>query len=213
MPDFRGGKFLGNDGHGERSILDLLYDTSAMWIRRGACENDPEWKQLIPYISFFYVVPNISWHMMVYNRENKGGEQRLHDLKSVGIGGHINPEDVQGPTGSVIDLNQALINAMHREWREEIKVDNMNYDPINNPIQGLIYDDSNEVGRVHLGLWLGVMCGNVKPCEANDPAIGNPQFMPAHVIWDIKGQMETWSQIVVDTLLSETFSNGKDDIK
>lgn len=107
------------------------------------CENDPSFRQLIPYI----VVRNRRGRILCYQRKN-GGEKRLDAKWSIGIGGHVNDGD-SGWLGGVI-----------REIREELSgvgvvaLTGNGIGPessLHGPI-GFIRDDSDAVGRVHLGV-------------------------------------------------------------
>ena len=69
-------------------------------------ENDPSFKQLIPYCSFRH------GDQLLITKEARHREGRLHSLWSVGVGGHISSQD-QNLFGSVAE-------AMHREIGEEV---------------------------------------------------------------------------------------------
>ncbi|MBF0234249.1 MAG: hypothetical protein HQK65_14610, partial [Desulfamplus sp.] len=58
------------------------------WLDRSVAETDTQFKQIIPYILIQADNGNLT---AIYKR--KGSESRLHDLWSMGIGGHINPSD------------------------------------------------------------------------------------------------------------------------
>src|SRR3954468_20424210 len=55
---------------------------------RAAMEQDPSFKQLIPYAV-------LKWRDQVfaYRRGHGGGEARLRALRSIGVGGHISSTD------------------------------------------------------------------------------------------------------------------------
>ena len=98
--------------------------------RRADAESDPTWKQVIPY-----VVLRDGDMLYLMRRTRAGGDARLHDLYSLGIGGHVNPGDHDIEAG------------MRREWEEEIDAE---FEPEFTPL-GLLNDDENAVGAVHLG--------------------------------------------------------------
>ena len=68
---------------------------------------------------------------------------RLHGKASIGVGGHLNPVD---------DGEDALMSGLRREWAEELEAD---WEPEFELI-GLLNDDSNPVGAVHLGVVFSV---------------------------------------------------------
>ena len=104
---------------------------------RSIMETDPCYKQVIPYLVFAY---QGSYFLM--QRKSKASEQRLQGKYTLGIGGHMRQEDL---------LNSASIfDWARREFYEEISYDgSFTIKPL-----GIVNDDSNEVGRVHIGLVL-----------------------------------------------------------
>src|SRR5690349_8317438 len=98
---------------------------------RPEAENDADWKQVIPY-----VVVLDDERIFLMRRTRAGGDERLHDRYSIGVGGHINPEDAD------------VAGGLNREWSEEIEA---NFTPDFRPL-GVLNDDGNSVGAVHLGL-------------------------------------------------------------
>lgn len=109
--------------------------------RRGDMEEDPSYKQLIGYV---LVKDKNTKEVLVYKRLVGGGEARLHGKASVGIGGHMN--DVENtPIEEIVKINAA------REIEEEIGI---SFDEALNSLNfvGLINDDKEEVGKVHIGL-------------------------------------------------------------
>lgn len=108
-------------------------------MRRGDAEKNPEYKQPIPS-----VILRRGDEVFVYKRLKAGGEARLHDQLSITVGGHMNRlNDVRN-----WDVNLTL--NMHRELEEEVNIENCLYgEP---ELIGLINDDENEVGQVHIGI-------------------------------------------------------------
>ena len=79
--------------------------------RPGRAEEDPSHKQLIPYCVF-----RCGDRIFHYTRGKSGGESRLHAKISVGVGGHVNPVDMDGgKTGP-----DAYHAAVTREIEEEL---------------------------------------------------------------------------------------------
>lgn len=126
-------------------------------------EHDDRWKQLIPYI----VCVNSKGQILAYNRGRKGGEKRLASKWAIGFGGHVNDQD------------ETFLLGVIREIREELQVgpiglfgtpcDNGGWNPLQGPI-GFINDDSDDVGRHHLGVVYILRADEVVPME-------NPEFM------------------------------------
>lgn len=117
-----------------------LWDTltgALRFSRRGPLERDPSQKQLIPY-----VVITREEQVFVMERMPRGAEERLHGKLSCGVGGHLLRADQRD--------EELVIAGMLRELHEEVSITPA---PSHAPVyRGLINDDSDEVGRVHLGV-------------------------------------------------------------
>ena len=146
--------------------------------RRGDMERDAAFKQVIPYL-----VLRDGERYFLMRRTRAGGDHRLHDSYSIGVGGHLNPED-GGP-----------LEGLAREWAEEIEADFM-------PglrFVGLLNDDETDVGRVHLGLvFEGDAVGRAAAIRETDKLEG--RFAQATQVALVAGQLESWSRLVFDHL-------------
>ncbi len=105
--------------------------------RRGDVEEDDSFQQIIPYIVF-----NFKDQYFIYKYLPKAGEQRLVDTYQLGVGGHINKEDIK-------EGKDILEEGMMREWNEEV---NFNGNILEKKLVGLLNDSSQPVEKVHLGL-------------------------------------------------------------
>jgi len=106
-------------------------------VRRGDAEVNFEWKQPIPY-----TIIRRGKEVFVYKRLSGGGEVRLHDQLSIGVGGHMNK------INDIRNWNDNLKINMFREIGEELRIDTPLFsDPT---IVGIVNDEENEVGRVHI---------------------------------------------------------------
>ena len=106
--------------------------------RRGDVETDNGVQQVIPYILFSF-----GNKFFAYKYLAKAGEQRLvNDDYQLGVGGHINKEDVN-------DAKDVVETGMMREWEEEVDFKGK---LISKKLVGIINDDSRPVEQVHLGL-------------------------------------------------------------
>lgn len=158
------------------------------FMARPEAENNPEFKQIIPYIIMTY-----KDKYLCYTRGIGVDEKRLAQKTSIGIGGHINPTDAINFSKN--NLKNVYLNAVKREVAEEVFV-NTNY---KDTVIGLINDDSNEVGKVHLGvihLW-----------NLDEPKVTNREdeicqirFMSIYELEQIRNCMESWSQLCLDSL-------------
>jgi predicted NUDIX family phosphoesterase len=121
---------------------------------------------------------------LAYTRGKKGSETRLHALKSIGVGGHVEPCD--GPA------RDALQWGMMRELREELHLSS----PTTSQFLGLINDDSNEVGAVHLGL--AYLIDVVEEPMCADLALVDPTMEPLASLQANADQFETWSRLLME---------------
>lgn len=103
---------------------------------RRELERDPLWKQPIPYAVAIYRAEGATPALFWMDRLEGGSDRRLHGRSSFGVGGHVGAED------------GGILAALHREWEEEVATP---IPPRFTPL-GLLNDDSDDVGRVHLGI-------------------------------------------------------------
>ena len=152
-----------------------------LYLERPAAESDPSHKQLIPY-----VVVRDGERVFLMQRTDAGGDPRLHGRASIGVGGHLNPVD---------HGEDPLLAGLEREWAEELDA------PWHPDFQlaGLLNDDGNPVGAVHLGVVFEVeAAGRAVAVRETDKLTGD-FVAPAEVraAWD---RLETWSQLAAQAL-------------
>lgn len=152
------------------------------FIPRPEAEKDPSRKQIIPYV----VLLNGD-KVFCTRRLKKGGEARLHGLLSLGIGGHINPE-ADG------DSSDVLNRGMMREIREEVNITSFG----KLTAKGLINDDTNEVGSVHLGLFFTLEVTGEVTVRETEKLEG--LWLEHAKLGEMHDQLETWSQLAASSL-------------
>jgi predicted NUDIX family phosphoesterase len=177
-------------------FLPAFFASGALSYRpRSEMEEDPSFKQLIPYVLFRHTSDDGGVSLFQYSRGKGQGEARLHAKRSVGVGGHISSIDAD----VVRSLRAEAVyhEGMRRELEEEVLVDT----PYRDRCVGLINDDSTEVGQVHLGI--------VHLCEVDLPQIEPREedildagFRPIDQIIRDLDRVETWSQIAVRALFA-----------
>ena len=122
-------------------------------------------------------------------RTRAGGDARLHDHYTVGVGGHMNPGD------------ETVLGCLTREWREELVADFMP----EFEFFGLLNDDEVEVGRHHLGVvYLADAAG--RPVAVRETHKLSGAFESRATLRAVYDRMETWSQLVLDALDDRTNS-------
>jgi predicted NUDIX family phosphoesterase len=148
------------------------------FMRRGDAEGDPGHKQVIPYL---VLRDGDRWFLM--RRTKAGGDARLHDLWSIGVGGHLNPGDV--------DVHGGLA----REWAEEVVAD---FEPAYTPV-GLLNDDTTPVGAVHIGFVYVADAGG-RPVSIRETDTLEGAFATTEEVAAVREGLETWSRLAFDAL-------------
>lgn len=182
------GYFQGFSDQVER-YLPLLLDPEQISFRpRPLMEQDPRYKQLIPYVIFRYCDEAGETFLFQYTRGRGQGERRLHALRSIGIGGHIASTDAAPG-------DHPYHAGVRRELDEEVCIEAA----FRQRLVGLINDDQTEVGRVHLGVvhLVDVESPRVTPRESELVDAG---FRPLGTLIAELPQFETWSQICLKAL-------------
>ena len=140
---------------------------------RAAAEIDRGLKQVIPYL-----VLRDGPRYFLMRRTKAGGDARLHDLWTIGVGGHLNPGDGD------------LAGGLRREWREEIEAD---FEPAFELV-GLINDDTTDVGSVHVGaVYLADARGRAVAIRETHKLTG--AFADPAQVATVVDRMETWSAL------------------
>jgi predicted NUDIX family phosphoesterase len=160
-----------------------------IWLERGIAEKNPNYLQPIPYIVVMsYNDENDE--ILTYIRSKKGGEKRLHDKVSIGIGGHINDFDVRSKFGGFFPI---ILDCLYREIREETGVSLYEHPHLLSQ-EGWFYSPVKEVDRVHLCL-LHVLRIQKNLINLNyfDPETGKrAEWLPKEKI-SVLENLETWS--------------------
>ncbi len=179
------GRFQGFSGEVDRYLDALLVPGLAGFRPRSEVEDDPSFKQIIPYVVF-----RSGGSVFTYTRGQGGGESRLRRLRSIGVGGHVAEADADG-RGTVEAYEMALL----RELAEEVDIGS----PGRIRRVGLINDDSNPVGRVHLGVVHHYDLDRPEVTPRED-ALADPKFLPIAGLAALRDRFETWSQICIDAM-------------
>lgn len=167
------------------TLQQFFKKASLTYLARRVAETDESHKQIIPYCLIRNI--NDKSKYFVYQRSKKAGEDRLHDLYSLGVGGHINPVLKDCPDQDIFWEN------VDRELHEETTIEQYI-----SHTRGVLYDDSNPVGRVHLGIVIDVFPFK-SDIKSKDEAVINTSFMTLQEASE--KNLEGWSRIIVDKLL------------
>jgi predicted NUDIX family phosphoesterase len=172
----------------EDEVLDLIA-SRAEFLPRPEAEQDPSFRQIIPYVAILR-----GDAAFVTKRLSKGVEARLHGQLSLGVGGHVNDTDRAG-----FDW---LMNCLRREIGEEVAMDDFGA----LTLRGLINDNANAVGSVHLGFFFTLTTAGTVSVRETEKLEGG--FVPMCSLPTLAPQMETWSQIIMPRLM-EIWTAGK----
>lgn len=160
-----------------------LIEKNKEFIARGVAETDPSYKQIIPYLVFTH-----NGKYFIMQRKASSTEQRLANKYTLGIGGHLREEDMEGT--SIIEWAQ-------REFHEEIAyTGSVSITPL-----GLLNDDSNDVGKVHAG-FVFLLEGDSDQISIKSE-LQHGYLASVAECKEKRPSMETWSQYVLDYLLKK----------
>ena len=173
---------------GTAALPELL--SQSRFIERAAAETDETFRQVIPYS-----ILKFGDEYFYYMRTKAVSEKRLSLNYSLGVGGHINPEDGDfNPADAFAVVDRAREREISEEFDCRLK-------PAAKPA-GLIIDNTSAVSRVHLGIVYEyeLLDADVTPRETlNFESLGFAGAAELHRRLD---SFENWSQIVVTQYLA-----------
>jgi predicted NUDIX family phosphoesterase len=155
------------------------------FMARAKVEDDPNYQQIIPYVVFRHRNSYFLTH-----RLRASSEKRLRKQYSLGVGGHINPGD--------LDAGDPIQDGLKREWEEEVIYDGS----FEARLIGFLNDESSPVSKVHLGV-VFLVDGDTPniAIRETDKLAGELLTLDEMRIYYLG--MESWSQMVYDRLLAE----------
>lgn len=196
---------------GRKSGNELVFDLNKAPLEladRAVCETDPSIRQLIGYGVIYDMTTD---RFFVYRRGKEGQEARLRDW-SLGVGGHVDTLPEEG-----VSLIEHLKAELYREFVEEVSFNKPDYlkyylnGVFEQKLFDYLVDNSDEVGRVHLGLlviltirdpsWIGELeAGNVEDgCWMTLEELQNSDLV-----------FENWSMLAIQ-YLADTWPNTTHD--
>ena len=166
----------------EKSFLDYV-NSKHKFISRDLVENDFNYKQIISYCLIKY-----KNYVFMTKRKNTQSERRLHNLYSVGIGGHINSIDMS-------EKDNILIIGMQRELFEEVSIETeYNYN-----LLGIINDNSTNVNKVHAGVCFIVELKE-KKCGVKENHKMDGEWISFNDLQKYHNYLEIWSKILINSI-------------
>jgi predicted NUDIX family phosphoesterase len=155
-------------------------EVDGKYFPRPATEVDRTLKQIIPYL-----ILRDGERIFLMKRTRAGGDARLHDHFTIGVGGHMNPGD------------DSVLGGLSREWHEELEAD---FVP-EFRFLGLLNDDTVEVGVHHLGVvFVADAAGRSVGVRETHKLSG--AFETVAKLREVYDRMETWSQLALEALLA-----------
>jgi predicted NUDIX family phosphoesterase len=149
---------------------------------RAEVEDDPNYQQIIPYVVFRH-----GDRYFLTHRLRASSEKRLRKQYSLGIGGHINPGDLQG--------GDPITDGLKREWSEEVVYDGR----FEARLLGLLNDESAPVSKVHLGV-VFLVDGDSPNIAIRETTKLAGELLTLEEMRRLYLEMESWSQMVYDRL-------------
>ena len=180
LPDAAGWRGVRREGVAQ--TLDIVA-RAGEFRPRSLMEHDPSLKQIIPYL-----VLRDGPDYFLMRRTKAGGDARLHDRYSIGVGGHVNPGD------------GGVWGGLRREWQEEIEAE---FEP-EFSLVGLLNDDETDVGSVHLGIVIEADAGG-RPVAVRETHKLSGSFADASRVASVRELMESWSALVFEALESSAW--------
>lgn len=216
-------KFISNF-NALKALVHIMEEAS-FYDRNDELENNEDMLQLIPYT----VLIDNKCRIFTYKRSGETGEERLTDKLSFGIGGHVKDSDTSydltDRTTTVYLPNvkreiteelgeQFFINCIKNlvttgSAMSDTYIEDSTFLSLN--VQGLIFDNSNKVGRVHLGILIVFAIWDSPKVDSNSEFAINRtwnSWVNLHDILEEKAiinKLEGWSRIVWDSYITKRF--------
>jgi predicted NUDIX family phosphoesterase len=162
-----------------QAYMDVIQN-QCLFLSRPQMEQNLNYKQIIPYLVFKY---QDKYFLM--QRSASGSETRLRSKFSLGIGGHIREDDMQG---------SSIFDWARREFAEEVDFQG----ELNVAVLGILNDDSDDVGKVHLGFVMLLTGDSDKITVKSELKSGELLTIAACSLFE--PQMENWSKLVFEYL-------------
>lgn len=165
-----------------------IINENKQFLPRSVMEKDFGYKQIIPYLIFTH---DDKYFLM--QRRATASETRLASKLTLGIGGHIRQEDMT--------VNSLFAWAL-REFHEEVAyTGKVTVKPL-----GILNDDSNDVGKVHIGFVLLLQGDSANISIKSELKSG--ALLTLSDCLAQRDNMESWSQFVVDFLIRGAHVNA-----
>ncbi len=173
------------------ALADIMSAIAAhgFFMDRSLAESDEQFKQIIPYFVF-----HKDEKLFLMQRAAAANEARLASKLTLGIGGHIRAED--------LTKSNAVFEWGLREFCEEVCY----HGSLQAELLGFINDDTNAVGRVHLGVVYLVHGDSDDIAIRTELAAG--ELVEFSACQSQLERMESWSSLVMQRLSERRLQYG-----
>jgi predicted NUDIX family phosphoesterase len=175
------GAWDGFASDGLEAVQTLIRERS-LFMPRAEVEENPSYQQVIPYVVFRHAD-----RYLLTRRLRASSERRLRNLYSLGVGGHINPDDGAG--------GDPVLGGMRREWEEEVVYEGA----LETRLLGLVHEEWAPVGRVHLGL-VFLAEGDSAEIAIREVNKLSGELLKLDEMRIHYLEMESWSQLIYERL-------------
>lgn len=179
-----------SDHYKYQAILNRFWGWSE--VRRGDVENDDGYKQPIPY-----VVVRRGEDIYTYKRLEGGGETRLHNQVSIGVGGHMN--DIFSGMDFRTLWSKLLVENAKRELDEELYISGGLHES-DFTIQGLINDDAGDAGLYHIGILMVIDLEPTDTVEVREFDQLDGEWVHISELNEVNyPNLESWTKMVLES--------------
>ena len=200
-----------NQKGGVSENVKALQNINPVSLMRPECE---EMESFVHFITYAILRDPTTKEIFYYQRGKKGGESRLHGDYSVGVGGHVEK------LGPIDDITTLVVRTFQQELKEEVsfELSDIELELLIKKVKGeapgayLIYDDSNPVGRVHLGIGIIFDITKERLGELEDGTLLNTGWIkPRTMVLEHEAKtvnLENWSMfmcLTIDTMDAAQF--------
>ncbi len=170
----------------EEEITNFI-NFHGQFMKRASAETNYDYLQIIPYMVVFR-----GHEVFLTKRTKKQSEARLHEKRSIGVGGHLNNGD-----GA---LEQIVKNGMNRELKEELE----DFNHSEPKFLGTLIDDRADVSLVHLGLVYRLDTKEDVRIRETGKMEGGFVAISQLADGQLYSTLESWSAILTTHLLEKT---------
>jgi len=164
----------------------ILLPNNLCFAPRHSVEERVDFRQIIPYIILAHKAS-----VTLYKRAPTGSERRLHNCLSIGLGGHVRLSDAVFKCNR-LDVQATLSRTAIRELREETGCSESEHAV--REVIGVIYDDSDPVSRVHLGV-VELWTFPSHPVVLAEESVIDCRAVPVEQLGAYMSRMENWSRL------------------